>query len=390
MRKYLSDVCILTFLSIVHGCDNMKGQNEEFKKFIDTRDFKDFVDINPEKVNFIFLDSSSFVGRIDKILHHKNGFIVVDKSQYKLFNYDLEGVLIYSVDEFGRGPGQYSDLNSVEINEFNNTIEILDLEKRGLLIYSLEEGEFKQKIDFEFYPVHSFPIGAETRIFNNQLIPNGEWEDSESFCIYLTKNNTVSKKYFKHFWNANQSWAISRINHFRIDGEPNKMNYKPHYSTEIWELDYESRRLKYDFEFDVQTSMDAIMDYGESGVRNTDHMRNLFDNSIVHSLENFLESQELYFFQFQKGTTRLLFLSINSTDSLFRAFRVGNIIIDVPVSLFNERFYSILQKEQIEALLKGSEDLKDYTENKHLLRQLKKLALNRTNLNPVLVVYAMK
>lgn len=386
LKKYLTLTHFASILLFV-GCRSNHESSDELAFYIDTSNYADFQELNAESVSFIFLDSTEFVGRIDKILHYPKGFLVVDKSQNKLFCYDLKGGLEYVVDNFGKGPGEYSDLNCVEVNLFNNTIEILDLEKRGLLIYSLDSGKFFSKVKLEFYSVHSFPIGEDLRFFNNQLIPNGKWENTDSYCIYLANKDTVSEKYFKHFWNENQNWAISRINHFRIDDEPSKMNYKPHYTTEIWELSSDGAALKYDFNFDAQTSRDIIEEYGSSSIANSEHMKNIFNNDVIHNLENFLESKGMFFFKFQKGTKRLLFIHKNSTSKVFQALRVDNVIFDVPISLNKGEFYSVFQKEQAEGLLRKTNDLTDFTVNSEFLEELKKLELNRTNSNPIVVSF---
>lgn len=82
---------------------------------------------NPEK---------NIIGEIDQIWFYKNLIIAVDhKISRGVFIFDQSGKLVSSIENTGRGPGEYIKIETVNFNAHKQRIEIFDSERQKILFF---------------------------------------------------------------------------------------------------------------------------------------------------------------------------------------------------------------------------------------------------------------
>jgi hypothetical protein len=129
---------------------NLKRNNtqSEFAGVIEVDDqninkvsFKDLF----SDVRLIPLDTKpeAAIKQADKIIFHCDRFYILDKDQASVLVFSSAGKYLFKIQSVGRGPGEYSLLYDITINEFRNTIELLN--PRGqIMAYDLD-GTFIDK-----------------------------------------------------------------------------------------------------------------------------------------------------------------------------------------------------------------------------------------------------
>jgi hypothetical protein len=114
------------------------------------------------------LPDSILVSQIDKIILHKQKFILFDKNLSLLLVFDPNGYFIGKIGELGLGPGQYQGIKDFSVWE--DTLTIFSTADLRLFQYSLSDLEFLGSYKIEF--------------FGNSMI---QFSDNE-FMFYINHN----------------------------------------------------------------------------------------------------------------------------------------------------------------------------------------------------------
>ena len=83
------------------------------------------------------IDSGDVMGRIREIIIKKKYIYAVDISQQVIFVFNKEGLLVTKLNKKGRGPGEYSRIGPVFIDDDESYIEIVNYTggKQSILRY---------------------------------------------------------------------------------------------------------------------------------------------------------------------------------------------------------------------------------------------------------------
>lgn len=96
---------------------------------------------------YIYLDSDSLIGSIDRLLVFKDKIYILDFTvKEKIFIFKLSGELIKIINNQGRGPEEYIGLSDISIDSINNELIVNDRLRTGVLHYTLD-GEYIKKTE---------------------------------------------------------------------------------------------------------------------------------------------------------------------------------------------------------------------------------------------------
>ncbi len=109
----------------------------------------------------IKLDTTNIISKIDKVIFYKNKLLVVDKTYKSIQVLDLSGSFLYKIGGLGEGPGQYTTIDGVNIDEQNNKVIIFSAAKQKFIFFSLDGFFLEEK---------NMPVFVE----NFSLLPNNE------------------------------------------------------------------------------------------------------------------------------------------------------------------------------------------------------------------------
>lgn len=192
MNKY-----IIILFSILLSCDNHSSVKNEVARTFSTDSLKTFVyndgdliEVNIEKIetdiiaDSIFYPDAHFVrletnpecliGHIDNVYFSNDLIFVVDKRITKsVFIYSIDGNFKSKIDNRGKGPGEYIDIQDVDINHITKQIAVLDGYSRKVNFYNFK-GEFIESKDTA--PLILYALASIDSI--NYIFDKGRYPDN--------------------------------------------------------------------------------------------------------------------------------------------------------------------------------------------------------------------
>ena len=156
------------FILLLSGCLKKSQENDltghedvididlgEKQQFVYASEFVDSINITPLETN-----NDHLIGHIDKLICHDNRLFILDRSlAQSLFCFDLNGNIIFKINNVGKGPGEYSALKDFSIDKDNNRIVLYDLHQQKYLYYTLD-GVFVKEVKVNLY-FTKFAINGE-------------------------------------------------------------------------------------------------------------------------------------------------------------------------------------------------------------------------------------
>lgn len=148
--------------------------------------------------NLIYLQTSRscVIGNVDKVIYFKNKTIIFDRRQKMLFIFNEKGNFLAKIDNIGRGPNQYIQINDFCVAEETNSIFAL-----------VACGGYRSKVfEYDFNGViknsTSLPFSCKRiGFFDNNLIFYSDFltSNKKDFNIYFTtKNGEIISKFFPY------------------------------------------------------------------------------------------------------------------------------------------------------------------------------------------------
>ncbi|GAB6013266.1 6-bladed beta-propeller [Viscerimonas tarda] len=167
MKIYKLFLFIATIITLSSGCSQSKKDGEQMKYVaysdpsvkidrhiaplkIDILDqpYSDFY-ANLDSLRIVKLETNeeSLIGSVSRLFIINNTLFVADYFKTKsIFAFDLQGNFLYKINKIGKGPGEYLNLNMVNIDEKH--IAILDFHSWKIIRYDLSGNLlFEKKID---------------------------------------------------------------------------------------------------------------------------------------------------------------------------------------------------------------------------------------------------
>ena len=140
MKRY----CILPLLFIVCSCNPVHKQTQA-DTVIDVANMiaLPFDSLKITSLQYIPLETNEnvLIASINKMLVHNDRIYVADYNGAKaLFVFDFQGKLIFSINRFGRGPGEYIQFADFNVTE-SGDIHVWDNGQRKLIKYG-PDGSF--------------------------------------------------------------------------------------------------------------------------------------------------------------------------------------------------------------------------------------------------------
>jgi len=134
------------------------------------------------KVTPIVLQSSEdvIIGKISNLQIYENKIYILDRSLAKsLFVFAIDGTFLYRIGKSGQGPGEYTYPTNFTIDKSTGLLYILDSEKRSILTYNLDSGEYIDAV-----LLNSDRICRHIQANNKSIYIDANYKNSDQ-CGYL-------------------------------------------------------------------------------------------------------------------------------------------------------------------------------------------------------------
>jgi len=237
------------------------------------------------------------IGNISDIQVYDGKIFIHDKTIGKsLLVFDMNGKFICRIGNFGRGPGEYSNINDATIDQDNKVVYVLDSHRKILLKYSLE-GEYISSVSIKEDNVSFRSI----QYFDGKIyasIQHTKKNDDNLLKLIDPVSGKVIKGYLTMEDNKGWNGAESEYGFFhRAHRTPRYtrsfMNYI--FSLEnmtIPHVTFESKN------FANRTLVDEIKTKNVIEQKST-----LLRTRKIYGIQNFIETKDFIFFQFDHGQT---------------------------------------------------------------------------------------
>jgi len=153
----------------------------------------------PTQFTKIFEKEKVLIGTINKVLKFEESLYLVDKQTKSIYESSVDGKLLNTIRNVGRGKGEYLNLTDVAINKENRQLIIGDVKMKKLVWYDLE-GRFVKESKFPIW-YREFAV-----------LTSGD------FCfLTLSKNSTGYKIIFTDSSLKLKGKAIQANNSYRLN-----------------------------------------------------------------------------------------------------------------------------------------------------------------------------
>lgn len=166
---------------------------------------KDIIKIDVHKINEVkhsfesykslTLDNQVLIASIDKLKIVGDKLFILDKKNNIVNIYDLEGNLLNTINRYGQGPEEYTNIADIEVSD--TCIYVLSHELRKLLVYNFD-GHFVDNIQLDYNYINLSLLGKEDIVFYS----SGSNNSMYNLRILSLKNKTLKGEFspFKYSW----------------------------------------------------------------------------------------------------------------------------------------------------------------------------------------------
>lgn len=216
MKKILNLIILACTISFCVSCstENFLVKNTGFTRVDSIK--TEFLDVNYlSKVDFILLDSNknAFFSSVSKILEIGDMFCFVCNKEKKIVFFDSLGNYVKEVKRVGRGHGEYTYLNDVAYDEYNEQLlllvypnSIMRLDKKGNYIGSEQLDEYYDEIN----------VDKEYIYLTNSTYVNNKLSD---YSLTVINKKTGEKKSLLPLDVEYAPYCSSGINMLKSNGE---------------------------------------------------------------------------------------------------------------------------------------------------------------------------
>src|SRR5690554_5783727 len=119
----------------------------------------------------ISTDNKSYIGTISKLLIEDDKIFVLDGEQaLAIFVFEMNGKLLYKIDAYGSGPGEFRAPRDIDIDKENKALVVYDMAGIKLCYYSLDKGAYIYEKILPFAPSRFASVNHSYVFFNNNSI----------------------------------------------------------------------------------------------------------------------------------------------------------------------------------------------------------------------------
>lgn len=329
-----------------------------------------------KNVSFIYpeIKDSLVIGVITKVLHVNHLFYLFDKDiKKRILVYNDQGRLIYSINKFGHGPGEYIEPLDFDVDAQGNVF-IWDNGDMKIIKYSSAGKDFEEiKPGFRFF---GFGLIDDSKLILNKTFNDGIF--SEDIVIYNYKTRKTEQKFFPYRKQYDNPSLVQYIWN-RLYRSDDHFLYYRRFTPDIYRTDpYKGVVLAYHIK-DFAVPGDSFMKAAENPskfIYDRDYIKEIQQiyensNSAIMTIKKDLDPQTLvisrkdnqqYYLNQQKNETGLGFISVMGTA--------------------NGKFFTLLEPDRI------TESIQDLQKNKlYTNGDKQKLSLVRSGSNAVIMLF---
>jgi len=326
MMKY-KYLFVIILLLVLHSCSI--NNNEENEIFIDIENKTDSISFYEyfKGVSIIPLETNEtcLIQEVTRKIYSDSTYYIFDEPQKCVFAFNSKGKYKFKIRNIGKGPGEYTKIVDFDINEYQNSIDILS--QTGKILQYDKNGTFigSYNLPNSINAVHYFKSISKDTIALYQM-----FEQEKVFFYSISKKKVFNIQHelpdylYRHLPISNKNSPFQLIRGELRLFEP--------FSNNIYTLKNELFIPKYmwnfgKYNFDI-TSVDPNRD-GKF------YQKYFEDNDCIHLFVSYTENNSMVItqFKYQKYMYSLVYLKKNRNYVILDKFKEGVLYPLYPVNL---------------------------------------------------------
>lgn len=193
-----------------------------------------------DSVEFIKLEtlSESLIGQVNDIFFDDGKIFIVDKSSNEgVYIFNTNGKFLCSINDIGKGPGEFIEIFDATINKITKEVCINDLAGRSVHFFDYD-GNHKRTVKAPFLFSNFEWIDGDWLIAENTATNNRSLEFSGLYSILITNlEGTIRSKAFPYDLNYE---SVSYTNHKNFIRSNSELLYYPRFTDVLYEVKKDS------------------------------------------------------------------------------------------------------------------------------------------------------
>ncbi len=201
-----------------------------------------------DTIKFVKLETNDacLIGRIDKLIHYKSKFLILDKHIAKsIYVFDNEGKFIQKVGAIGRGPGQYIEPSFLTINYYSDEIMVFDNFSKKIISYDWD-GKFLNMLKIENRFDEFSAIGSDKIALYFNYYGNEDINTLPKYNMHIIKKN--GDILYRVFDRSNSKIPNDERSNF-FNRFENEILFNPSYDNKIYTITDQGVSVKYEIDF---------------------------------------------------------------------------------------------------------------------------------------------
>ncbi|MDR3267895.1 MAG: 6-bladed beta-propeller [Tannerella sp.] len=275
---------------------------------------------------FLKLDSSILTGEVSILKTFNENIYIYDDIGKELVCFSMkDGKHLFTIDNYGEGPGEFVHFTNFAINPYLHCLEIVDNQSKKILRFDMNDGSFIAEFKILFNGHYVEPLdGNHYVVFSNHLPGT-----SHSVLITDEKYNVVSE----HLPSDTKLAGLALLYPVRmLDGENHRLLSLP-FSNEIYSISSDGGvTLRYSLDFPGCEPNDNLFDVLNSSgspfemvLSQKTFLDRLGSGKYCWDVECFYDSEQLTGFQFRLQKKQYWFLH---SEKMNRDWVISQLVSD--------------------------------------------------------------
>ena len=316
------------------------------------------VDQTLEMTSYVILSNDVLLGEEERVRICKEHIYILDRTP-KLVCFDMNGKVVFTIDNQGPGPEEYGAITDFAIDESLNLLWVYDSTKRRLVAYDLFTGEYKRALSATYMAPEKMAI--QDGMFFFHMPNNFNYPDNPDmhYSLFMSLNGSkIDERFFPHDETARFHFTYGEEHPFYYNEKA--LYYIQDYGDTIYTLTDRGAIALYKVDLPDPLPFDVLMQVTPS--------LELMESHYSWLLSNAYESDGLLNLWFAKGGSYYtVFYDLQQNRLIYAGKQIDNIptkdlLFFYPIrGVYEGNFYSVVPSFVIQ--YKMAEDFSVFPED---------------------------
>lgn len=266
MKRVISILCLSMLFT---SCNNQRQNRDIFasgqQELVNVRtipiEVSDtayrHVDQTFELTSYVILSNDVLLGEEERVRICKEHIYILDRTP-KLVCFDMNGKVVFTIDNQGPGPEEYGEITDFAIDELLNLLWIYDSTKRRLVAYDLFTGEYKRALSATYMAPEKMAI--QDGLFFFHMPNNFNYPDNPDmhYSLFMSLNGSkIDERFFPHDETAKFHFTYGEEHPFYYNEKA--LYYIQDYGDTVYTLTDKGARALYKVELPNPLPFDVLM-----------------------------------------------------------------------------------------------------------------------------------